>query len=494
MTRKNSKKQPVKRPQKGILASATIRQGIDTDILQEDLIREFQPDRFNTDESYLINGQWVRFFDPNSSFLKGLMALINNSTTLRNVIQQKTSLTMGEGFNAVQSKEVPFLQTFRRLLKKLAVTDNGIEEMNSLISSVNLNNETLEEVIEKAVFDWWAFGNSIVELVKGTRQGKEVVYLYHVPLYKVAIKKANENNIVKEIGISENWENQTGTNEGIRTIPLYPEFNTKGRTAIHIKQYSAGFFYWGLPENVAGRFWAEIEYRIPKYNISKFKNGFVPSAILQFFGSLTQEEAKKLVASVEDTFTDTGRNSKMLVQVLRDEKYKLNAQVLEDKNDGNYMDLQALASQAIVTANRWTMSLAGLATAGKLGSNQQIRDELDYVINTSIKQARRKILQSIVNPFVKENALLNPALQGIMLEIANMNPVSLASYLDPKELLLQNEQRQILGFDALDTETQQTLKTETEKTQNNGNSNNFNSSGGNSKHRNTNGRTFKQPL
>ena len=190
---------------------------------------------------------------------------------------------------------------------------------------------------------------------------------------------------------------------------------------------------------------------------------------MQFFGSLTQEEAKKLVASVEDTFTDTGRNSKMLVQVLRDEKYKLNAQVLEDKNDGNYMDLQALASQAIVTANRWTMSLAGLATAGKLGSNQQIRDELDYVINTSIKQARRKILQSIVNPFVKENALLNPALQGIMLEIANMNPVSLASYLDPKELLLQNEQRQILGFDALDTETQQTLKTETEKTQNNGN-------------------------
>ena len=83
MTRKNTKKQAIKRPQKGILASATIRQGIDTDILQEDLIREFQPDRFNTDESYLINGQWVRFFDPNSSFLKGLMALINNSTTLR---------------------------------------------------------------------------------------------------------------------------------------------------------------------------------------------------------------------------------------------------------------------------------------------------------------------------------------------------------------------------------------------------------------------------
>ncbi|MCK4884408.1 MAG: hypothetical protein KAS30_06035, partial [Candidatus Diapherotrites archaeon] len=321
----------------------------------------------------------------------------------------------------------------------------------------------------KVVFDWWAFGNSIVELVKTTAGGKEIVYIYHVPLYKAAIKKANENNIVKEIGISENWDNQSGSDEGVSVLPLYPEFNNEGRSAIHIKQYSPGFFYWGLPENVAGRFWSEIEYRIPKYNISKFKNGFVPSAILQFFGSLTKQEAEKLVASVEDTFTDTGKNSKMLVQVLRDEKYKLNAQILEDKNDGNYMDLQALASQAIVTANRWTMSLAGFATGGKLGTNQQIRDELDYVINTSIKQARRKIMQNIVNPFIKENALLNPALNNIMLEIANINPVSLASYLDPKQLLLQNEQRQILGFDALTEEAQQELKT-----QKNGNSNDIN--------------------
>ena len=472
MARKTNKKPTAKRPQSSILASATIRQGIDTDILQEDLIREFQPDRYNSDESYLINSKWVRFFDPNSSFLKSMMALINNSTTLRNVIQQKTSLTMGEGFNAVESKNIPVLQSFRRLIKKLSVSDSGIEEMNSLITSVNLNGETLEEVIDKVVFDWWAFGNSIVELVKTTAGGKDIVYIYHIPLYKAAIKKANENNIVKEIGISENWDNQSGTDEGVSVLPLYPEFNTEGRAAIHIKQYSPGFFYWGLPENVAGRFWSEIEYRIPKYNISKFKNGFVPSAILQFFGSLTKQEAEKLVSSVEDTFTDTGKNSKMLVQVLRDEKYKLNAQILEDKNDGNYMDLQALASQAIVTANRWTMSLAGFATGGKLGTNQQIRDELDYVINTSIKQARRKIMQNIVNPFIKENALLNPALNNIMLEIANINPVSLASYLDPKQLLLQNEQRQILGFDALTEEAQNELKTEK-----NGNSNNTNTAG-----------------
>ena len=142
-----------KKEQSPLLASATILQGRDTDILQEDLIREFQPDRFNTDQNFLVNGEWVRFFDANSSFLKAMMALVNNSTTLRNVINQKTSLTLGEGFVPFQSKGVPVLQTFRRLLTKMVATDAGLEAMNDLISCVNLNNETLEEVIDKVAFD-----------------------------------------------------------------------------------------------------------------------------------------------------------------------------------------------------------------------------------------------------------------------------------------------------------------------------------------------------
>lgn len=122
------RKPTTKKPVESLLASAIIKQGVDTDILQEDLIREFQPDRFNSDQSFLVNGEWVRFFDPNSSFLKGMMALVNNSTTLRNVLNQKTSLTMGDGFIPVESKSIPILQTFRRILKKLTATDVELKQ------------------------------------------------------------------------------------------------------------------------------------------------------------------------------------------------------------------------------------------------------------------------------------------------------------------------------------------------------------------------------
>jgi hypothetical protein len=98
-TTRNRNNQPTsKKKEETLLASAVIQEGRDTDILQEDLIREFQPDKFNTDQTFLVNGEWVRFFNQDSSFLKGLMALVNNSTTFnhfKKYLKHKDNLDNG---------------------------------------------------------------------------------------------------------------------------------------------------------------------------------------------------------------------------------------------------------------------------------------------------------------------------------------------------------------------------------------------------------------
>ena len=465
----NQKTQNRKRyPKKSVLASAEIKTGIHTDILQEDLFSEPVLDASGRNVK-LIHDRWVLFFDQNQTFLKELMALVNNSHTLRNVITNKVRMVLGDGFVPVQSEGVPFLQTIRQLIRKITATDTTIEQINDLIGSVNINNSTLEEVLEKVLFDYFAFGNSFIELVKGTKNGVPVVYMNHIPVYTVALEKQSNLGRSENIGVCSDWQNLSRQKENITILPMFPNFErVKGaeRSVIHIKEYGAGFVYWGIPSNIAGRFWSEIEYRIPKYNINKFQNGFVPSAIVQFFGSMTQEEAKGMIDKFTQTFTDTGKNSKIYAQVLRDEKYKSNVQVLEDKSDGNYMDLQELASQAIITANQWTTSLAGVATAGKLGTNQQMQAELEYIQNVVIKPIRRKILQKVINPFIQLNSdARNGSFNGTMLDIANLNPLSLASMLDANNILTTNEKRKIFGFDALDDNQQNDL--------NNGNSNNI---------------------
>ena len=454
------RRQP-KKEQKTILNSAAITSERDTEVLKEDLFSEVILDASGQD-SKLFNDKWVLFFEQNQSFLKGLMAYVNNSHTLRNTLQNKRTMVLGDGFVPIRSEGNPVLQTFRRLIEKISGKENETEQLNDLIGQVNIHNETLESVLDKVVFDFLSFGNAFVELKKVTIEGQEKVYMYHIPVYMVALEKMNtETGRVENVGICQDWENLGNYPDHIKERPMYPAFDSNGCSVIHVKNYAVGFSYWGLPEYIAARHWAEIEYRIPKYNISKFKNGFVPSSLIQFYGNMTNEEAADIVDHVKESFTDTGKNSKMMVQVLRDPKYKANVQLLEDNHDGSYMDLAKLASQALVTANRMTMSTAGFATSGSLGSNQQMLQEIEFVTNTSIKGIRRKLLQEVVNPFIQENSnVMNGAFNGLKLDIANMNPVSFATSLSPAENLLINEQRRALGYDALDEETLEQLKNE----------------------------------
>lgn len=403
----------------------------------------------------LVNDRFVLMFDDGNSFVKSLLALANNSTTLRNVIASKCAFILGDGLTAIESQKTPILKAIKKLVGFVNSDDARLADLNDALASVNRSGETIEEVLKKLVTDYETTGNAYAEIVKTTAGGAPVVYLYHVPAYKIGLEKQDAAGVINHAAICDDWNKAKKDGENITVLPIYPNFTTGAvkRSIIHVKNYAAGFDYYGLPDWIAARAWAEIEYRIPKYNISKFKNGFVPSAILQFFGALTEDEAKKILQGLDATFTDTGKNSKIFAQVLRDERYKLNAQILEDKSEGNFLQLATLASQALVTANRWTMSLAGFATSGKLGTNQQIRDEVEFVTNSVIKPTRRLFLSKILNPYIKELSAANSGkFNGLRLDISNLTPVSINSLINPAEVLTQNEQRNLLGFDNLDTE------------------------------------------
>lgn len=450
---------------KKIFASTQFdRASIDIGILRKDQINEPAEER-TTGE--FVDGKWARFFDNNSTFLYELRQLTQNSATLGRILEDKARLAMGSGFNVVESKGgIPFLASLKRMLTKLRGKETAVEIVNKIIGSVNLHSETLEEVGYKLNYDFAAFGNAVAELIRTTKDGKPVIYINHVPLEYVGVGIVGPLGVSEKIAIQKEWiKGQSPAKENI--VSIYPnwtvneEVDENGkvlakteRTVIHVKNYLPGFEYWGLPSWIAARYWAEIEYRIPKYNISKFKNGFTPSAIVQFFGSATKEEAQQLIKDFRNAMTDTGNNSKIIAQVLRDERFKVNIETLEDKNDGNYMDLSKLAAQNIVTATRWTMALAGHATAGKLGTNQQVRDELEIITNMCIKPQQSVMLGRVFNPFLKEYAEYGkqPQLSNIFLTIANNNVVSFASKIDANTNLTTNEKREALGYDSLTQE------------------------------------------
>lgn len=169
-----------------------------------------------------------------------------------------------------------------------------------------------------------------------------------------------------------------------------------------------------------------------------------------------------MLDAIEKKFTGTGNNHKIFMQVVRDEKLKANWQPMTHTEDGEFMQLQELAASAIVTANRWSKSLAGFATAGQLGTNQQVRQELEYLQNTVVKQRQNVLLSRVINPYLETCAAVNPAIPaGIQFGISNSLPVSFMGEISVENALTTDEKREVLGYGPMDMEegTQTDIKT-----------------------------------
>ena len=154
-------------------------------------------------------------------------------------------------------------------------------------------------------------------------------------------------------------------------------------------------------------------------------------------------------------FTGTGNNAKIFAQVLSDESMKADVQKLTDDSEGNYLELATMAKNQIITAHRWTPSLAGVSTAGQLGSNQQIRAEFEILQNTVIEPVQNLFLSKWINPVLQDiSACKSDAFDNISLGFKNVVPVSFVGDLKPADVLTLDEQRNLLGFDQLTNEQQ----------------------------------------
>jgi capsid portal protein len=429
---------------------------LDSFVLETDLYIE--PTQKQVEQS---TSDYVPFLDFNNRLLDELTSIINTSPTCRGIIMQKVNMSQGKGFSVSEGKQNALLTILKKLRKSLGMTDARIEELNDCIIKVNPEGETLSDLTNKAYFDFWAYGNAFIEVIKTTIGGECRVAQRHIPMEWCRPKKAI-NRVVEFIGISPDWVADEVHPDTITDLPLYPNFKRiEGdeakveRSIIHLKNYAPGFFYWGLPDYVAGFLNCELEYRIPKYNQGKFINGYIPSAIVQFYGQLAPEEAQEMLDKFLARFTGTGNNAKIFAQVLSDESMKADVQKLTDDSEGNYLELATMAKNQIITAHRWTPSLAGVSTAGQLGSNQQIRAEFEILQNTVIEPVQNLFLSKWINPVLQDISVCKAdAFDNISLGFKNVVPVSFVGDLKPADVLTINEQRNLLGFDQLTTEQQ----------------------------------------
>lgn len=405
--------------------------------------------------------EYVPFSTYDLCRLDRLQAICNNSPTTSGIIQQKVNYFVGDGFYAVPCSSMSIVSSSRSIKKEAEdITEEQLESLNEWLSMITPEGENIEEVALKIGKDFSSFGNGFIEIQRIKVGQTKRYYIRPLPITWCRPRKADKNEMYPtHIGVSSDFEESWDiTPDNVTDLPIFPKFekiNGVEKSIIHLKNYEPTLVYWGIPDWASAKIWAELEYRIPKYNQSKFENGFTPSAIISLFGSTNSEEARKVVQAMKDCFTGTGNNSKMFIQALRDPSYKSDVQILENSAEGEFMNLQKLAQENIIAAHRWSVSLTGLRTAGSLGSNQQIRSEFDIIYNTVIRPMQRLFLSKFLNPIIQNaGEWLGYNWSNIALDISKPMPVSFAGDIPVEKILTIDEMRSELGWQPKEEKTE----------------------------------------
>ena len=381
-----------------------------------------------------LREDWIPFGKDNL-FPQYLAELKRQSSTHRSVLAQKTTFTTGGGF----------------------LTSN--ESLADFIEDVNANGESLKDCFKKLADDYYTYGNAYLE---------GVVYEGGVNFYHKDASTARLAKNKKYVYFNSDWTNYRKNKDKTQRIPVYPQISNS-RFIIHYKDYESTFNFYGLPDYVAALEHIAIDYEIGKFNHTSFKNGFSPSAIVTVNGDFGEAEAEKFVETAKDTLTGSGNNSKILFLVKNGEDSRgTDVQIISNKDDGDFLDLQKLTDQNIITAHRWQPALSGIVSSGKMNNTgSEIRIAYDLAMSTVIRDTTNILLDPIKRVIAAEVGIDTDDLT-----VAYEPPISFLSDIDPKQVLTINEQRAMLNKDLEDIEDghmllsdRQTIRVERNETQ-----------------------------
>ena len=281
--------------------------------------------------------------------LEQIIALINNSPTAKAICNKVAYYTVGEGFYIRKEKSV--------LGEKSAqiLTPEQKSKLWAILSRQNSDGETILDVCKKAAFDYTAIGNAFTQL--DVVQG--FVFASHQNINFVRPFRSTDLK-TRFFGVSADWAilPYAGRSRGyekfelssvpatVKDIAAYPRWTDEldalleseyGQGAniaelygydkssmLQLKQYSPLMYQWGVPNWIGAKHFVELEYRIAKFNVSKFRNGLTTSGLLQLFGDLTPEQQKDYQEAFMQKMTDTGNDFKVIFQILENPELKAN--------------------------------------------------------------------------------------------------------------------------------------------------------------------------
>ena len=379
--------------------------------------------------------KWIPFFkDTNNNYVNDLALRYRRSATMASIINSKVNYSVGGEWLFSENDE-PIEKPDENLLKFMSEANNEMQD--------------LKDVFKDLCFNWITFGNVYLEVnrvpVKGTTKYASTISVHDST--KVRISKDK-----KAAYISSFWRDiQNSTTAGEYPEPTMVALwdnnkeTTQGKFIIHVKRSMPEYDYYGLPDYVATLKDADIEYQVDTYNLTRLENGFFPSAIVSLFGEPPEGLSdKQYIDKLKDKYSGSANSGQPLFQLLDDASQAAQITEFTGSKEGEFQALEDSAKKGIIEGHRWFPALAGIETAGKLGSNQEIINQWRVVMESVVKPDYQKPMLRLLN------RVLGMLGHETTLDVLNVPPVGYEDKLEASYILTVNEQREQLGIEPKD--------------------------------------------
>ena len=376
-----------------------------------------------------IDSKWVPYFrDSKNIYVNDLAKRARRSSTHSSIINQKITFALGKEFTFQTKQGNEWIE---------ASFDELPESFQEWYYEVNTEGETLREVFSQWMQSYVITGNCYPHVINSG----DFTALYSEDA--TTVRKSKDKKIAYVSNFWRDIQLDTYPTDEFPVVPIpFYDMTDRREYLIHVMRKYPEFNYYGIPDYAGALDWIDIEYRMSKYNIDKFDNGFFPSVLMQMFGEVPDGlTAQQYVAKIKENFTGEANNDKFIVELLDSPEQAASIKEFERERDGEFMELSQLATKAIITAHRITPALAGLETPGKLGSTQQIKEEYDKFMNSVIIPDFQEPLLKVLNKLIKKAGF-----EEVKIGILNVAPVGNSSRLDINAVTTINEARELLGL------------------------------------------------
>jgi hypothetical protein len=158
--------------------------------------------------------------------------------------------------------------------------------------------------------------------------------------------------------------------------------DSKGDTQIYYyKTYIPSMSYYPVPDWSAGQRSMEIDIETKNFHMNNLRSGMVPSLFINMNGGIPGEEEQRILTrALEEQYAGTDNAGQAIISFneSKDTAPEI-IQIPRNDNDSYYQTMNDDITRSILSAHRVSSAeLFGIATAGKLGSSNEIVEHSEY--------------------------------------------------------------------------------------------------------------------